>query len=220
MSKNSDFSSENLEKTAKNLSSMPDNAQNAEKSTKSAENQGYTAASSKNEPSSSQDEQCNLKSGTNADNTGDLSNFSDKNEDVLQNSAKNGDFEQKSEPCIQNTPFSELVLRDFESFSRIYPNISKESLLDSSDLEIFASGKENQAFSTIYKDFCALTSQIEARVSKKIRHSLTLEKNAVGALSSASAITDAFFTKEQVQNMSAEQIRNNFDLIRRSQQRW
>lgn len=220
MSKNSDFSSENLEKSAKNLSSMPNNAQNGEKPAKSAENQDHTATSCQNEPSCLYDEQCDFKSGANADNTGDLSNFSDKNEDVLQNSVKNGDFEQKSEPCIQNTPFSELVLRDFKSFSRIFPNISKESLLDNSDLEIFASGKENQAFSTIYKDFCTLTSQIEARVSEKIRHSLMLEKNAVGALSSASATTDIFFTKEQVQNMSSEQIKNNFDLIRKSQQHW
>lgn len=135
-------------------------------------------------------------------------------------STKSGENVQNTEPCGQNSAFSELISRDFEEFSRNYPNISSESLYNNKNFAIFASGKENQPLSRLFSDFCTIVASLEADALAKARHQLTLEQSCVGALSSALNASEPYFTKEQVLKMSRDEISRSFEAIRRSQAHW
>ena len=133
---------------------------------------------------------------------------------------KSGENVQNTEPCGQNSAFCELISRDFEEFSKNYPNISRESLYNNKNFAIFASCKENQPLSRLFSDFCTIVASLEADALAKARHQLTLEQSCVGALSSALNASEPYFTKEQVLKMSRDEISRSFEAIRRSQAHW
>lgn len=135
-------------------------------------------------------------------------------------STKSGENSQDTEPRGQNSTLSDLISTDFEEFSRSFPNISRDSLYNNKNLELFASGKENQSLLRIFTDFSSLVASLEADVQAKARHELSLESASVGALSGAFNPSEPYFTKEQVQRMSKSEISRNFEAIRRSQARW
>ncbi len=116
--------------------------------------------------------------------------------------------------------FESQIERDYKNFSRFYPNVSKDTLLGDQSLRSFALGKENQPLSQVYKDFCSLITAIELKVLKESAHRLSVEKSSVGALSSAKSADDGYFSREQVQRMSPEEVRRNYKRIRESQERW
>ncbi|MBQ3589372.1 MAG: hypothetical protein II980_02875 [Clostridia bacterium] len=169
---------------------------------------------------SSQGEESSTKTAEDADNTSSEANFESNLSASEDFSTKSGENLQNTEPCGQSSTFSELISRDFEEFSRRFPNISRDSLNNNKNLEIFASGKENQPLLRIFTDFSALIASLEAEALAKARHELSLENASVGALSGAFNPSEPYFTKEQVQRMTKSEISRNFEAIRKSQARW
>lgn len=168
----------------------------------------------------SQGKESSTKTTEDADNTSSEANFQSNLSASEDFSTKSGENLQNTEPCGQNSAFSELISRDFEEFSRSFPNISRDSLYNNNNLEIFASGKENQPLLRIFTDFSALIASLEAEALAKARHELSLESASVGALSGAFSPSEPYFTKEQVQRMTKSEISRNFEAIRKSQARW
>lgn len=151
------------------------------------------------------------KSETNSQNTEDLAPSD------YEKAENQGNEKQKSyvAPSLE-----QQIDRDYKDFSKIYPNISKSSLLQDDCLRSFAIGKEEQELTKVYKDYCSLVSLIEARVLKESMLRLSVENASVGALSGTKSSADGYFSKEQVQRMSPEEIRRNYNRIRESQQHW
>ncbi len=160
------------------------------------------------------------KCAENADNTRTGGDFDTDLSASGEITSKNDEKSQNTEPCGQNSAFLELFSRDFADFSRDFPNISKEALYNNKYFEIFASGKENQGLTSIYKDFSTLISSIEAEALAKARHQISIEQGTVGALSGAFSPSEPYFTREQVQKMTSAEIKKHFDAIRRSQAHW
>ena len=168
----------------------------------------------------------------------DNSAFLEENKEILKESANSEiKFEENSENNRENAPKSEensinegtlsmassleeQIQRDFKDFEVIYPNISKNSLLNDKLLRIFAEGKENKPLSVIYAQYMSFVADI---ASNAIKQEQTRQINAissVGGLSSTKSSDDGYFTREQVLKMSQEEIKRNYKRIRESQARW
>ena len=149
--------------------------------------------------------------------------FDESQEDLLlseQNQNITEDFTQKSQPCVQNLTFSDVIERDFNDFAGKYPNISKNALYKDKLLEKFAKGKESYALSEIFAEYEELSSKIASNAVKAYITRTENESSSVGALYSQGSSCDVLFTKEQVLKMTPEEIKRNFTKIRESQAKW
>ena len=148
----------------------------------------------------------------------------DENQEIStlkdQNPSKTEDFTQKSQPCVQNLTFSDVIERDFNDFAGKYPNVSKNALYKDKLLEKFAKGKESYALSEIFAEYEELSSKIASNAVKAYITRTENEKSSVGALYSQGSSCDVLFTKEQVLRMTPEEIKRNFTKIRESQAKW
>ena len=148
----------------------------------------------------------------------------DENQEIStlkdQSPSKTEDFTQKSQPCVQNSTFSDVIERDFNDFAGKYPNISKNALYKDKLLEKFAAGKENHALSEIFAEYEDLSSKIASNAVKAYITRKENESSSVGALYSQGSSCDVLFTKEQVLRMTPEEIKRNFTKIRESQAKW
>lgn len=147
-----------------------------------------------------QDADCTVTSG---DNTPSQSQDYDKFGDVSQ----------------KNT-LSSLLERDFKDFEAIYPNVSKNELIRDDNLRLFAQGKENTSLRIIYAEYQKMVISISQNALKQEEIKRANAKSSVGALLGANDTPVPFFTKEQVLKMSSDQIKANFEKIRKSQERW
>lgn len=105
-------------------------------------------------------------------------------------------------------------------FSKLFPGVSREDVEKDEDFKLFARTKaKNVLFSSLYCDYLALVERISASATEKALFSLQNSNATPGSLASASQ-GDGFYTKEQVLKMSREEISNNYEKIRQSQQSW
>lgn len=188
----------------------------------------------KNQEKSDFNSDLSIKSAENESKSAKIADTVDISEDFDSNLSKSqensdnlGKNQKNSAPDSEKAPTSDDILtfegqidRDYGDFSKNYPNVSKSALLSDKSLRSFASGKENQPLVAVYSDFCSLVHEIEQRVLKESAHRLSVEKSSVGALSSSKSAEDAYFSREQVQRMSADEIKRNYKRIRESQARW
>lgn len=129
--------------------------------------------------------------------------------------AKEQSYEDNA-PCVQKSALEELIDKDFDIFSRSYPNISRELLTKDTELGLYVKHAGGDSLTEAYKDYKALCDKIEL----KIMRTLSNKASAVGSLNSPSPQESGFYTREQVLAMSSEEIKRNFDKIRKSQERW
>jgi len=130
--------------------------------------------------------------------------------------AERGQNEQKAAPCVAKTGIEALLEKDYEAFSKAFPNISRDLLINDSSFVAYTQNISSTPLIQAYKDYCALCDSIES----KVMHSLSASRASVGALSDATSSNEGYFTKEQVKRMSPQEIKRNFEQIRRSQERW
>lgn len=124
---------------------------------------------------------------------------------------------RKSNETAQNPTGFELK----EDFSTLFPQRSLETELENPDFKLFCKYKgKNTTYGECYKDFCSLVSSIESKTEKRVLSSLANKEAGVGSLSSEEKSTCDYFTKEQVLRMNSDQIRQNYNKIRESQQKW
>lgn len=116
---------------------------------------------------------------------------------------------------------AEWFNKDREDFIAKHPEVKLEDLVKNKQFNIFAEGKVgNTPLSQIYENFMELISPYEAQVTQKAAQMLANQKATPGALSSTDTGSGRFFTREEVQKMSKQEVRENYDAIRESMKHW
>lgn len=116
--------------------------------------------------------------------------------------------------------FDTLINRDFDSFQKVNPNISRTELLNDNSFRMFSQGKENKPLLEVYSNYTSLVAKISEEAISKERARQNNAVSAVGDLSGNQSSSDVYFTKEQVQRMTPAQIKKYYNRIRESQQSW
>lgn len=223
------------------------NETNTEFAAKSEENIGFTDTGSgkiPNSPSKADEIKENqLISQGNTTKSAEIDVFSNKNEpnqsNVALNIEKEAAFHQseaeKTEEKQSNSlpgntkqqqnssDFGEKLFNDtnIQAFSRDFPGVDLEKLKTSESFQAFLGIlNKNPTLSQVYACFNSIFARAEESSQKKLLQTLANAKSSVGALSSSHESAPPFFTKEQVQRMSPEQIRANYTHIRKSQEKW
>ena len=108
-----------------------------------------------------------------------------------------------------------------DSFTLLYPELNKDELLKSEEFNLFAGKRlESEELSSLYRGYLDFTEKIRVKEMERAADILARKNSSVGALNSSNAPENTFFTKEQVKSMSREQIRANYEKIRKSQEKW
>ena len=179
------------------------------------------------------------KSSISAENTEEAMDFKQSNENSVQseesieNSAdigKNAENSIDTDEIVENISNSEAKATSLRDFFNIdsenelksqFPSVNIENLRNNKDFnELLRLIIQNPTLAQVYSCFNAIVSSTEEQSRKKLAYALASANSGVGSLSSSSKTEQAFFTKEQVLNMSQEEIRRNYTKIRQSQQHW
>ena len=111
--------------------------------------------------------------------------------------------------------------KDRENFTEKHPEVNIDNLIQDKQFQLFASGKVgNLPLSEIYEGFLEVMGEYEKKAKQKAKQLLANSKSSPGALSSPNTPDNGFFTKEQVQKMSQEDVNKNYDKIRASMRKW
>ena len=98
-----------------------------------------------------------------------------------------------------------------------YPSVDINELMQDELFVSFCDGKDGSvSLKSRYEQYKRFTEDFE----KKSSYRLAAARASVGSLADTSAFEEAYFTKEQVMAMSPEEIRKNYDAIRKSQNNW
>ncbi len=213
-----DNSTKNQEKSNQNQSLSGVTDKNDEKTPNFQENSDVLSASAVDLPVEGVSD---INSASNASKT---DGFEQKAAESQENT---GESQENAGESQENTGESKVILtyesqieRDFNDFSIIYPHISKEHLLSNESLRLFAEGKESKQLSVVYATYCKFANIIANDAILQEKSRISNASSSSGSLSSSQGANKSYFTKEQVKAMSAEEIKQNYDLIRQSQRSW
>ncbi len=111
-----------------------------------------------------------------------------------------------------------------QEFSEKYPGVNVQELFADGDFIKFAmSALEVVSLTSVYEAYLPIKTEKE-RIKAENEKAAALAANssvAVGSVTSATDPADSeFFTKEQVQKMSPEEVKKNYEKIRKSQEKW
>lgn len=119
------------------------------------------------------------------------------------------------------------VTKELEEFSTVYPNVKINDVLQDAEFAAFADGKLGKmSLALVYSQYLLDKSNKAAmadakREADKAAHTQAVTNAAVGSVTNASAPPDKdFYTKEQVLKMSPKEIHDNYEKIRKSQEKW
>ncbi len=106
-------------------------------------------------------------------------------------------------------------------FSKLFPGVSLEKIEQDELFRLFSSHNGNKlTISDLYTNYLRFISMVEGDFAKKSLVSLQNKLLSPGSLASSKKSGEIFFTKEQVLKMSPSQIADNYEIIRKSQQKW
>jgi len=111
-----------------------------------------------------------------------------------------------------------------KEFREKYPNVNVQELFADEDfLKFGKNALEMVSLAGVYEAYLPIKTERE-RIKAENKKAAALVANsqvAVGSVTSATDPADSeFFTKEQVQKMSPEEIKKNYEKIRKSQEKW
>ena len=130
---------------------------------------------------------------------------------------------QVKEKVAQEQAKTANITKEVEEFNTVYPNVKISDMFQDAEFVAFSEGKLGKmSLALLYSQY--LLDKINKSVkyeAEKDAHSQAVAKAAVGSLTNASTPPDGeFFTKEQVQKMSKKEIHDNYEKIRKSQEKW
>lgn len=129
-----------------------------------------------------------------------------------------GDIIQEERKRGRVDLFNERSVADFK---RVFPSVDAEDIKNSESFQILSTLVDASIpLTDVYVRFKALCQSIEKRALEKSSQYLANKLSGVGALSFGQSTDDGYFTKEQVLKMSQKQISENYEKIRKSQERW
>lgn len=128
---------------------------------------------------------------------------------------------EKAAQAAESKQQAEWFRKDREDFSTKYPDVSLEKLIQNEQFQLFAGGKVgNLPLAEIYEGFIKVGIEYEKKAKQMARQMLANKKASPGALSSPNAPNSTFYTKEQVQKMTPDEVSKNYDTIRASMKKW
>lgn len=111
--------------------------------------------------------------------------------------------------------------KDREDFLEKYPDVNLQSLLNDNSFIKFSNYKVgNTPMSKIYEDFIEITSAFESKANKKAQQIVANANASTGSLKSNQSNQDVIYTREQVAQMSQDEVTKNYDKIRKSMAKW
>ena len=123
--------------------------------------------------------------------------------------------------CAENQPLQEASGDEDLVFNKLFPSVSIEKLKEDRLFCLFSSHNgKNLTISDLYSNYLQLISALNEDFAKKSLVSLQNKLSSPGSLASSEKASEIFFTKEQVLKMSPGQISQNYNIIRKSQQKW
>ena len=149
-----------------------------------------------------------------------------KNFEILSDSTKAQDpvSDFNASTIIKNSHDNIKFLSSEEDnrlFSRLFPGVDRKTLENDSKFKLFVSGKDkNSSFCSIYADYLTFIGEIRKESAMRDIVAQNNRLSSPGALSSPNSNKGDYFSKEQVQKMTREQIARNYIKIRESQQKW
>ena len=106
-------------------------------------------------------------------------------------------------------------------FDLLYPDVNREELLANEEFTLFAGKRlSSEELSSVYRGYLDLTERIRKREMERAAELLSKKLASVGSLNNSNPPETAYFTKDQVRSMSREQIKANYEKIRKSQEKW
>lgn len=222
--------SSNIGNNSPNISSSTEKSsvlvKSDEKSRKSSNNADISSAEDKNS---------NILSGE-GKNTNILSGEG-KNSDILSAEGENTVVSDTNSINHNNSALSSekapnlfeksLTLEDFfneqskNELNAQFPDVEIEKLRSSKEFSsLLGLIIQNPTLAQVYSCFNSICKSCEEKSKEKLVFALASAEAGVGSLSSRARNDDAFFTKEQVLQMSQEEIKRNYDKIRQSQRLW
>lgn len=128
---------------------------------------------------------------------------------------------KKAEEAAKEASEQEWYKKDFYEFSAKHPEVNIQALVSDSQFQKFAGGKVGkQSLSDIYDDFISFVDEYEKKAKQMAKQTFANKKASPGALSSTNPSDSGYFTKEQVQKMTPEEVHKNYDKIRASMPKW
>lgn len=128
---------------------------------------------------------------------------------------------KKAEEVAKETEEKEWYEKDFNDFSTKHPEVNVHSLISNEQFQKFADGKVGkQPLSEIYDDFISFVSEYEKKAKQMVKQTLANKKASPGSLSSTNPNDSGYYTREQVQAMTQEEVHKNYDKIRASMSKW
>ena len=108
-----------------------------------------------------------------------------------------------------------------DSFSLLYPHTSRQEVMKDERFADYARGKlDGEELSSVYGGYLELVEKIRKEEAEKAISALANRLSSVGSLSNSNPSEDIFFSREQVKAMSRDEIRKNYEKIRKSQEKW
>lgn len=131
---------------------------------------------------------------------------------------------EKSSQNARAQATNDKVTKDLEEFANAHPNVDVNEVLQDGMFMSFAEGKlGKKSLSEVYSQYLPIKEAIAGakREEDKAAHAKAVAGAAVGSLTNSSAPPEGeFFTKEQVLKMSPKEVHDNYEKIRKSQERW
>ena len=126
--------------------------------------------------------------------------------------------EKKESPSTPLDLFSEA---NKEALLKDFPQVDLKKLQNSDSFQEFLGIlNKNPTLSQAYACFNSIIASAEKSSQNKLLQALANAGSGVGALSSSQGSEAPYFTREQVLKMSPEQIKANYNHIRKSQAKW
>lgn len=229
--KSNDFSansSENNEKvpvSVQNQDKSPVNTQKQEKSTANTQrSEDFSPVSCKSILNENKTEENSANSKESLNDNGKSTDESTSNS---ENGDKSTENSAKTVNELKNSLNSTPTIEDFfteanqEELNSQFPAVQIENLRSNKDfVALLNMIIQNPTLSRVYSCFNSIVSSAEEKSKEKLSYALASAETGVGSLSSKSPTEQAFFTKEQVLQMTQEEIKRNYNKIRQSQQLW
>lgn len=116
---------------------------------------------------------------------------------------------------------AEWFRSDREAFAAKYPDVSLDELVADEDFADYADGKVGKKpLAEIYEGYLRQSARFEERARTRAAQAAANREASPGALGTAGGGDTGFFTKEQVDAMSMEEVRANLPKINQSMKHW
>lgn len=110
---------------------------------------------------------------------------------------------------------------DREAFIKAHPTVNLQELLADEGFRGYADGKVGRVpLATIYEGYQAIVGRVDGKAKDLAAQAIANKQASPGSTAATGAAESDFFTQEQVRKMSAKEIHDNYEKIRKSMAKW